>query len=187
MVLQRVIRLFLNMRLWLWWRLWNYLRPLLCVGVDEDRIKVNKLSRFFFLSESFLDTWLFFNFAILKELEKRIESQKHQMKEEEKKLVHFEQELDRALCEKQKLQMEMEEQRAAMEEAKAREAKLKNAAKQREEELKVIQAAARGHGHRIRPYICRNVNVTNSIEHMSGRMSCLLFKYLTSTFLPPNE
>ena len=40
MVLQRVIRLFLNMRLWLWWRLWSYLRPLLCVGVDEDRIKV---------------------------------------------------------------------------------------------------------------------------------------------------
>ena len=147
MVLQRVIRLFLNMRLWLWWRLWNYLRPLLCVGVDEDRIKVNKLSRFFFLSESFLDTWYVtscndYNFVILKELEKRIESQKHQMKEEEKKLVHFEQELDRALCEKQKLQMEMEEQRAAMEEAKAREAKLKNAAKQREEELKVIQAAA---------------------------------------------
>ena len=39
-VLQRVIRLFLNMRLWLWWRLWSYLRPLLCVSVDEDRIKV---------------------------------------------------------------------------------------------------------------------------------------------------
>ena len=121
------------------------------------------------------------NFVYLKELEKRIESQKNQMKEEEKKLVHFEQELDRALCEKQKLQMEMEEQRAAMEEAKAREAKLKNAAKQREEELKVIQAAARGHGHRIRPYICRNVNVTNSIEHMSGRMSC----YFSSTSQVP--
>ena len=60
------------------------------------------------------------------------------MKEEEKKLEHFEKELDRALVEKQKLQMEIEEQRAAMEEVEAREAKLKNAAKQKDEELKVI-------------------------------------------------
>ena len=69
------------------------------------------------------------NFVYLKELEKRIESQKNQMKEEEKKLVHFEQELDRALCEKQKLQMEMEEQRAAMEEAEAREGKIEECGK----------------------------------------------------------
>ena len=75
------------------------------------------------------------------ELEKRIESQKNQMKEEERKLVHFEKELDRALSEKQKLQMEIEEQRAAIEEVEAREAKMKNVAKQREEELKVIQDA----------------------------------------------
>ena len=74
-------------------------------------------------------------------MEKRIESQKNQMKEEERKLVHFEKELDRALSEKQKLQMEIEEQRAAIEEVEAREAKMKNVAKQREEELKVIQDA----------------------------------------------
>ena len=60
------------------------------------------------------------------------------MKEEEKKLEHFEKELDRALMEKQKLQMEIEDHRAAIEEVEAREAKLKNAAKQKDEELKVI-------------------------------------------------
>ena len=59
MVLQRYIRLFLNMRLWLWWKLWSYLRPLLNVGLTEERIK---------------------------ELQRKLENQKFQMKEEERRL-----------------------------------------------------------------------------------------------------
>ena len=59
------------------------------------------------------------------------------MKEEEKKLEHFEKELDRALIEKQKLQMEIEDQLAIIEEVEAREAKLKNVVNQKDEELKV--------------------------------------------------
>ena len=38
-VLQKLIRLFMNLRLWLWWKLWSYLRPFLNVGITEDRIK----------------------------------------------------------------------------------------------------------------------------------------------------
>ena len=58
-VLQKLIRLFMNLRLWLWWKLWSYLRPFLNVGITEDRIK---------------------------ELERKVETQRVQMKEEEKKL-----------------------------------------------------------------------------------------------------
>ena len=58
-VLQRYIRLFLNIRLWLWWKLWSYLRPLLNVGLTEERIK---------------------------ELQRKLENQKIQMKEEEQRL-----------------------------------------------------------------------------------------------------
>lgn len=50
---------------------------------------------------------------------------------------HVERELDRALGEKQKLLIEMEEQRAAMEEIETKEAKMKLEALQREEEIKV--------------------------------------------------
>lgn len=59
MVLQKVIRMYMNIRLWLWWKLWSYLKPLLNVGITEDRIK---------------------------ELERRVENQKNAMKEEEKKI-----------------------------------------------------------------------------------------------------
>jgi hypothetical protein len=58
-VLQKVIRMYMNIRLWLWWKLWSYLKPLLNVGITEDRIK---------------------------ELERRVENQKNAMKEEEKKI-----------------------------------------------------------------------------------------------------
>ena len=49
-----------------------------------------------------------------------------------------EKELDRALGEKQKLQMEIEEQKAAAEEAEGREAKMRLEAEQRLEQIKVI-------------------------------------------------
>ena len=49
----------------------------------------------------------------------------------------FGKELDRTLGEKQKLQMEIEEQKAAMREIEIREVKLKLEAAQREEDLKV--------------------------------------------------
>lgn len=51
---------------------------------------------------------------------------------------HFERELDRALGEKQKLQMEIEEHRAAMEELEAREAKMRLEAKLKENEIMVL-------------------------------------------------
>jgi hypothetical protein len=51
--------MYMNIRLWLWWKLWSYLKPLLNVGITEDRIK---------------------------ELERRVENQKNAMKEEEKKI-----------------------------------------------------------------------------------------------------
>ena len=47
-------------------------------------------------------------------------------------------ELDRALGEKQKLQMEIEEQKAAAEESEGREAKMRLEAEQRLEQIKVI-------------------------------------------------
>ena len=49
----------------------------------------------------------------------------------------FGKELDRTLGEKQKLQMEIEEQKAAMREIEIREAKMKLEAVQRDEDLKV--------------------------------------------------
>ena len=49
----------------------------------------------------------------------------------------FGKELDRALGEKQGLQMEIEEQKAAMKEFEMREAKMRLEAKQKEEEIKV--------------------------------------------------
>ena len=49
----------------------------------------------------------------------------------------FGKELDRTLGEKQKLQMEIEEQKAAMREIEIREAKMKLEAIQRDEDLKV--------------------------------------------------
>ena len=49
-----------------------------------------------------------------------------------------EKELDRALGEKQKLQMEIEEQKAAAEESEGREAKMRLEAEQRLEQIKVI-------------------------------------------------
>ena len=32
-VLQKVIRMYMNMRLWLWWKLWLYLKPLCTSGI----------------------------------------------------------------------------------------------------------------------------------------------------------
>ena len=49
----------------------------------------------------------------------------------------FGKELDRALGEKQKLQMEIEEQRAAMQEIEMRETKMKQEAKLKDDEMKV--------------------------------------------------
>ena len=49
----------------------------------------------------------------------------------------MEKELDRALGEKQKLQMEIEEQQAAAEEANQREAKMRLEAEERLEQIKV--------------------------------------------------
>ena len=51
----------MNMRLWLWWKLWLYLKPLCNSGANED---------------------------LIKELQRKIDSQKIQMKEEEKMLEY---------------------------------------------------------------------------------------------------
>ena len=51
----------MNMRLWLWWKLWTYLKPLCSSGLTADRIK---------------------------ELEQKVENQKAQMKEEERMLEY---------------------------------------------------------------------------------------------------
>ncbi len=53
--------MYMNMKLWLWFRLWSYLRPLLQVGITEDRIR---------------------------ELEKKVENQKLAMREEEKRIEY---------------------------------------------------------------------------------------------------